>query len=83
MVKIYPSPANSYITIEMVDLQSKEQIHISVINTVGVELLNHTGKIENGGIVNLMTQELATGHYFVLIYQGKTIVQKQAIEIIH
>jgi hypothetical protein len=35
------------------------------------------------GILNLPTQNLASGQYFVLIYQGEQIVQKQAIEIIH
>ncbi len=83
IVKMYPSPANSYITIEMVNIQSEEQIRISVINTAGVELLNHMERMENGGVINLMTQDLASGQYFVLIYQGNEVLQKQSIEVIH
>jgi hypothetical protein len=67
----------------MVNLQREEQIRISIINTAGVELLNHTERMENGGVINLMTQDLASGQYFVLIYQGNEVLQKQSIEVIH
>jgi len=56
-------------------------MRVSILNTSGIEVL--TRSASNTGLLNLPTQNLASGQYFVLIYQGEHIIQKQAIEIIH
>ena len=54
-----------------------------MVNTSGVEVLHHEEYLSQGSVVNLMTQDLAPGHYFVLIYHNDQVVQKLAFEIIH
>jgi hypothetical protein len=83
VAKIYPSPAHSFITVEMMALQSDQPVRISMISTTGLEVISHNATLKNGGVVNLNTQELASGQYFVLIYQGNKVIQKQAIEVVH
>jgi hypothetical protein len=80
---IYPSPANSYITVEMVELMDDAPIQIALVNTAGVEVLRSTKSRAAGQSQNLQTHNLASGQYFVLIYQNNELIQKQAIEVIH
>jgi hypothetical protein len=83
VVKIYPSPANSFITVELLQLTKSEDLRMSIINATGIEVFQSIYNTDDTSMFNIPTNNFATGHYFVLIYQGKTIVQKQAIEIIH
>ena len=51
-------------------------------------MISQAATLKNGGVVNLNTQELASGQYFVLSrllsgYQGNKVIQKQAIEVVH
>jgi len=46
-------------------------------------VISQAATLKNGGVVNLNTQELASGQYFVFIYQGNKVIQKQAIEVVH
>jgi hypothetical protein len=83
IVAVYPNPANSYVTIEGIHTSDDVKTVIKMVNTSGVEVLHHEEYLSQGGVVNLMTQDLAPGHYIVLIYHNDKVVQKLAFEIIH
>jgi hypothetical protein len=83
VMEMYPVPANSYVTLKMHHIDSEIPVHIQVINTNGQVMLTHHDQMENGAVINLMTQNLAPGSYFVLIYQNEVVIEKQALEVIH
>ena len=80
---VYPNPTSEYVTIRFTEINSDEPLLIKVITSTGTEVLTHSETLPNGGLINLMTKTLASGQYFVLIYQNNTLLQKQALEIIH
>jgi hypothetical protein len=83
VMEMYPVPANSYVTLKMHHIDGEVPVHIQVINTTGQVMLTHRDQMQNGAVINLMTQNLATGSYFVLIYQNEVVIEKQALEVIH
>lgn len=80
---MYPVPANSYVTLKMQNIEAEVSVQIQVINTTGQVMLTHRDLVQNGMVINLMTQNLAPGSYFVLIYQNEVLLEKQPLEVIH
>ncbi|UTW66936.1 T9SS type A sorting domain-containing protein [bacterium SCSIO 12643] len=82
-MEMYPVPANSYVTLKMQNIEAQTSVQIQVINTAGQVMLTHRDQVQNGMVINLMTQNLAPGSYFVLIYQNEVLFEKQPLEVIH
>ncbi|MGB1004220.1 MAG: T9SS type A sorting domain-containing protein, partial [Salibacteraceae bacterium] len=83
MVEVYPNPANDFITLRGVNVTDDLETVIQVINSSGLVVINKTENMSFNQVVSLKTQDLASGHYFVLIYQDNQLLQKLSFEVVH
>ncbi len=83
MLEVYPNPATNYVTLRGVNVNEEMEAVMHIINASGVVVRVKTGQLGPNQEVNIKTQDLASGHYFVLIYQNKQLLQKLAFEVLH
>lgn len=75
-VKIYPIPAKDFINIEFASNTNLSNVNISVINSLGREILNNNCKINS----KLDISKVKNGIYFLNINsEGKKIITKKII----
>jgi len=79
-LRVYPNPANNYITIESANYEAKNSIRVEISNSVGQMVIRESYISQGSHNVDLST--LSTGIYLLQILDGKEVIQKQLIEVV-
>ncbi len=79
--KIYPVPSKDELTLEF-SLEEENEVTLSIINTMGMSVMEETGKyFEGGHYKQLNISHLEPGFYLLNIKYGKRIITKRFLKI--
>ncbi len=76
-LKLYPNPANDEINLQLYGLEG--HYRVSVVNTVGKEVLTKQLEVTGGYITTLDISRLPKGLYYLLVSDGKEKISRQFI----
>lgn len=72
ILNIYPNPVRDQLSVN-ISIKGNEDVKLSIIDQLGKELIEASSKINGEGIVNISTESLAKGIYFVRMENGTNL----------